>query len=100
MVGYWEISIFLVVMYLAGCIALVAVVRFFLVHDLMHEIHALFLLTYACYSVVCVRVRVRVLIYAHTHAHTHTHTHTLSLSLSLSLSHTHTHTHTHRFVSS
>ena len=94
MVGYWEISIFLVVMYLAGCIALVAVVRFFLLHDLMHEIHALFLLTYTCYSVVCVCARACVCLYMHTHARTHTHslTHTHTLSLSL--------THTHRFVSS
>ena len=88
MVGYWEISIFLVVMYLAGCIALVAVVRFFLLHDLMHEIHALFLLTYTCYSVVCVCARACVCLYMHTHARTHTHS--LTHTHTLSLSHTHT----------
>mmetsp|Transcript_73168 Transcript_73168/g.107373 ORF Transcript_73168/g.107373 Transcript_73168/m.107373 type:complete len:330 (-) Transcript_73168:574-1563(-) len=52
--GLYEISIFLVTMYSLGVVLLIAVMRYFFVNSLMHELHWLLIVSYFCYWLAAV----------------------------------------------
>ena len=51
MIGFWEISVFLLAMYLTGAVAIASTMRYLTSHNLVHEVHWMLLASFVCYFI-------------------------------------------------